>query len=372
MHTSPATALDQDLRHVATTLFSCPTAPYHETQTRAAMRSLVEGLPHTSIHEDVYGNTLVHYKRNPEPGRAFTLVAHLDHPGFVVCTIQGKRNAHFLGGMHLRYFEGKQVAFYNADGPQPLGTARIARAETAKGHTKVYFETEPPRAARFGMWDLPAIQYTRDRCRGRALDDLAGSASLIALLRRLARNRAEAEVCCLFTRAEEVGFHGALAFLKGELLGRLPVGGPVLSIETSNAQGFAKLGAGPILRVGDRATIFTPAVTSWLELALADLGRLHTRFPYQRLLMGGGTCEGTVFQQAGYPTGALCLALRNFHNMGPGNTVAAEAVATSDWQMLHEYLFYLATVASPCHTAHSTELCQRLRDLQEDALKKLL
>ncbi|HSI84748.1 MAG: hypothetical protein ACAI35_26750 [Candidatus Methylacidiphilales bacterium] len=369
MHLPSAITLDPDLQRVATTLMACPTAPYHEQQTRAAMRSLVEGLSHTTVQEDIYGNTLVHYRRNPEPGHAFSLVAHLDHPGFVVCTVQGKRNAQFLGGMHLRYFEGKEVIFYNTDGPEALGSARIVRAEAAKGHTKVFFDAEPPRHARFGMWDLPPFRITSTRCRGRAFDDLAGCASMIALLRRLARNRAEADVCCLFTRAEEVGFHGALASLKGSL--KLPKG-PVLSIETSNAQGFAKLGAGPILRVGDRATIFTPAVTAWLELALADLGRLQTRFPYQRLLMGGGTCEGTVFQQAGFPTGAMCLALQNFHNMGPGSNVAAEALSVQDWQMLHEFLFYLATVASPCHTAHSTELCQRLKDLQEDALKKLI
>ena len=40
--------------------------------------------------------------------------------------------------------------------------------------------------------------------------------------------------------------------------------------------------------------------------------------------MSGGTCEATAYQEFGFQTAAVCVALGNYHNCGPRNRIAAE------------------------------------------------
>jgi endoglucanase len=46
--------------------------------------------------------------------------------------------------------------------------------------------------------------------------------------------------------------------------------------------------------------------------------------------MSGGTCEATAYQLDGYRAAALCVALGNYHNCGPDETIAPEFVAVDD------------------------------------------
>jgi hypothetical protein len=46
--------------------------------------------------------------------------------------------------------------------------------------------------------------------------------------------------------------------------------------------------------------------------------------------MQGGTCEATAFQVYGYRTTGLCIALGNYHNCGPDETIASEYVSIED------------------------------------------
>ena len=92
---------------------------------------------------------------------------------------------------------------------------------------------------------------------------------MLALLRRLALGGAQARVHALFTRAEEIGFAGALASLQIAGSRSRPI--PTLSLETSQARGFARVDAGPVVRVGDRLSIFDSRITHWLETAFRDL-----------------------------------------------------------------------------------------------------
>ncbi len=86
--------------------------------------------------------------------------------------------------------------------------------------------------------------------------------------------------------------------------------------------------------------------------------------------MGGGTCEGSVFRRAGLPTGALCVALNNYHNMGPGRAIRAESISLRDWQGLYDFLFFLATAAKlPGVTDRA--VAERFAKLEEKALAAL-
>jgi putative aminopeptidase FrvX len=174
-------------------------------------------------------------------------------------------------------------------------------------------------------------------------------------------------VHALFTRAEEVGFAGALAALKSrEPLAEMPT----LSLETSKARGFAQLDGGPIVRVGDRLSIFDSRVTHWLETAFRDLQATRPEVNHQRLLMGGGTCEASVFLRTGMPTGALCVALNNYHNMGPGTSIRSESISLRDWQWLYDFLYFLATEAKSIAAADAA-VAKRFAKLEATALTAL-
>jgi endoglucanase len=217
------------------------------------------------------------------------------------------------------------------------------------------------------MWDLPRARCTKQLFISPACDDLAQVSTVLALLRRLALGGARGSVHALFTRAEEIGFAGAFASLRDT---RSLASMPTLSLETSQARGFARVGAGPIVRVGDRLSIFDSAITHWLETAFRDLQAARPGFISQRLLMGGGTCEASVFRRAGLPTGALCVALHHYHNMGPRHLIRAESISLRDWQGLYDFLFFLATGAkSPA--AADAPVAARLSRLEESGLAAL-
>jgi len=104
----------------------------------------------------------------------------------------------------------------------------------------------------------------------------------------------------------------------------LPADAIVIAIETSSgAGGRAIQGDGPIIRVGDAGSIFTPKVTTWMEHVASNLAE-KADFKYQRLLMDAGSTEATAFFRLGLDTGALCVSLGAWHNAGPNQEIVPE------------------------------------------------
>jgi hypothetical protein len=86
--------------------------------------------------------------------------------------------------------------------------------------------------------------------------------------------------------------------------------------------------------------------------------------------MGGGTCEASVFQRAGLPTGALCVGLNNYHNMGSGTAIRSESISLHDWQGLYDFLFFLATEAKSLQAADEA-VAERFHKLEAKVLEAL-
>jgi len=361
--------LDEELYQAGMAIAACPTAPCHEAHVRACLLERLGDLPHVTTRLDEFGNLHASYEHEPGAREPFRLVAHMDHPGFVVPR-EGEPAAnevHFAGGVEEKYFAGKAIVFYHEKTREPLGRAVIEGTSFSGETRRVLLDRAVPADATFAMWDLPPARCTKRLFISRACDDLAQVSTMLALLRLLALGGARARVHALFTRAEEIGFAGALAALKT----REPLAPmPTLSLETSQARGFARVEAGPVVRVGDRLSIFDSRVTHWLETAFRDLQAARPGAVYQRLLMGGGTCEASVFHRAGIPTGALCVALNHYHNMGPGTALRAESISLRDWQGLYAFLFFLATEAKPLRVADEA-VAERFGRLEEKALKAL-
>jgi endoglucanase len=359
--------LDEELYQAGMAVAACPTAPCHEDHVRTCLLERLRDLPHVTTRVDEFGNLHARYEHEASGHEPFRVVAHMDHPGFVVDRKDGAKEIRFAGGVEEKYFAGKKIVFYYDKSREPLGRARIEKTSFSEETKRVKLDRAVPREATFAMWDLPEAHCTKKLFVSPACDDLAQVATVLALLRRMALSGARANVQALFTRAEEIGFAGAMAALKAK---KKLASIPTLSLETSQARGFAQVDAGPIVRVGDRLSVFDSRITHWLETAFRDLEKIRPGVLHQRLLMGGGTCEGSVFQRGGFPTGALCVALNHYHNMGPGTAIRAESISLRDWRGLYDFLFYLATEAKPLHATDQT-VTKRFEQLERKALAAL-
>jgi putative aminopeptidase FrvX len=266
---------------VAKAIVSQPTAPFHEDAVRGAIREQLADCPNVTLSEDPFGNLIALYRRGSAKP-AFAFAAHMDHPGFV--------GREFLGGV-----------------------------------PESYRKKNPPKRTYgdFSMWNLPAFQVKGGRIYSRACDDLVGCACVVAMLRELERTKAKCAAYGLFTRAEEVGFIGAIHLAKS---GVLPKTTTVISLETSSAKGGpVEFGKGVIIRIGDKTSVFDSAASLLLREAAG-----RAKLPHQRALMQGGTCEATAFPLYGYRAAAMCVALGNYHNCAPNEKIASEFVSVDD------------------------------------------
>ncbi len=276
----------KEMLAVVEALTTQPTAPFHEDAVRDEIEAQLRKMPQVKFERDGFGNVIAHYQRGRKRAADWGLAAHMDHPGWV----RGRDGEmEFLGSVAPRYrSDPKKKSFGD-----------------------------------FEMWDLPPFEVRDGQIHSRACDDLIGCAEIICVFRELEERAANVHCVGLFTRAEEVGFVGAIKLAQAEIL---PPSLTILSLETSTPRGTAVIGQGPIVRVGDKVSSFDGPETARLLAAAAA-----AKIPVQRCLLDGGTCEATAYQLYGYTCAAASVALGNYHNVTPGGAIAAEFVAIDDF-----------------------------------------
>lgn len=334
----PATSLKQLLREV----LPIPTASYEEQAVAAYLESFA-GARGLEFRRDRFGNVYVTYRRG-RARRPLVLEAHMDHPGFVVTGVRGKRlDLEFRGGLAGEYGKGEAVRIYGAELPRQGVRAKLTSTAVSKparpglpkrlvGAKALLDHAADVAIGDLALWNVERCQFRGQTVRARQCDDLAGVVTVLATLDRLAAQRRPGHLIGLFTRAEEVGLEGAAAAAAAK---EMPKDALVVALETSSsAGGRAEQGAGPIIRVGDRAHIFSPAMTMWMVALAEQIASAQPSFRYQRKLMDAGGTEATAFDLLGYETGAACLALGNWHNAGPNGRVRAETVHLDDLEGL--------------------------------------
>lgn len=189
-----------------------------------------------------------------------------------------------------------------------------------------------------GTWKVEAYRRRGSRIHARACDDLAGVAAVLAALDAL--RDAPVRVHGLFTRAEEGGFHGAIAAAHA---GTIPRDVVILAVETSAWKGTrARMGRGAVVRVGDKVAIFDPHVHQWLWGVARDLAAKGP-WKYQRDLLDGGTTEATYYLAAGFRAMGLSLPLGNYHNRKGERQIAPEIIDEGDAASLARLLIECAT-----------------------------
>lgn len=357
-------------------LTATPTAAGKESRVIDRVRRWVDERPELVLHEDAAGNLVIsrhaHAAAVGEKPHVF-FTAHLDHPAFVVIEPphEGELTLAFLGGVMDPYFDNARVVVHDEAGGAHHA-ALAGRCEMPEGAAASFYKTYRARLASddagaiaagdVAVWDLPPPAVEDGLLRTNACDDLAALAAALAAYDELLREKAwPGPVSLLFTRAEEVGFLGAIAACRA---GTIPRGAKLVALENSRSYAESPIGGGPIVRVGDKMSVFSPSLTADLAACCETLAKNRPGWKWQRRLMPGGSCEATVFCAYGHEATCLCLPLGNYHNMGnlervqAGDTSAAdierEFIALCDFAGLVELLVAYALTPGASPGVHAT------------------
>ena len=345
---------------------SLPTAPFAEHYVAEYIERFCGGRKAVTLSRDSAGNILIRVRQGKRRVvRPVCITAHLDHPGFVADGMRpkGRLRAFWRGGVPREYFVGARVRFY-VEGAWMRGRIRsvktFLRDRVRRVDTASIEVSRPVPQGAIGMWDLPEPKVRGRRIHARSCDDGAGVAAILCCIDELIRSRKSCDAYFLMTRAEEVGFAGAIAAAR---LKTIPRRCFVVAMETSKELPHARMGDGPILRVGDRLSAFTPEATAYCHRLARELERKHPRFRYQRKLMDGGACESTAFCTLGYEATGLCLALGNHHNVDlKRKRLAPEYIDLRDFDNVVTWFVHLSR-ASPPYTGRDEPLRSKIAEL---------
>ena len=298
---------------------------------------------------DQFGNLILKQNR-PSSKKPIFITAHLDHPAFVVRKQIDEKHLEmeFRGGVHDSYFSGAKVEVFDNENNVYKGTIQSLQPK-AKPFKRVVVRLQKSIAGILikgdvGRWKLDPPVIKKGLLHAPACDDLAGVAAAISALDVIKTMRGLGHVGVLLTRAEEIGFVGAIAAAKHKSIQK---SSRLICLETSRSFQESPIGGGPILRVGDKTSVFGPKLTNAIAEIMITYQANHKKFQWQRKLMPGGTCESTAFCEYGYLSTCLCLSLGNYHNMKDIDgvlknkkpaKVAAEIISISDYRGLIKML----------------------------------
>lgn len=308
-------------------LLSQPTAPFRESAVLDFARNTLatSRVPHFT---DPAGNIVVgcetanDYRRllrqkSSEPVRLF--IAHTDHPGFhgLRWLSPTRLLAQWHGGSPMKHLPGSRVWIRAETGlvDGRIRSAKLLPSRHAIDRLEIETRALPQQLADglYGGFRFRAPAWlSGKRLYTQVADDLVGVFAILVTAREHFRRKTRAPFLGLLTRAEEVGFIGAIAHFE---LGwiearRRPL--IAVSLETSRTLANAHIGKGPVVRLGDRRTIFDPGALQVLSQLAEELlpGR------HQRRVMDGGTCEATAAMAWGVPAIGISVPLGNYHNQG--------------------------------------------------------
>ncbi len=326
-----------------------PTAAGHEANVIQWIENWVAERSDIAIKYDQYGNMLLTSTRLSGEANPVVFTAHMDHPAFVVVEQQGDTAvlADFRGGVHDDYFNGAPVLLHQKDQPPIAGRVTELRksddVEADKQALIAFDKTVEAAPGQIITWDTGQPRIDDGMFYAPACDDLAGLTAALAAFDQLRDKHQQPgeeptpRVHLLFTRCEEVGFIGAIGSC---VSGLIPADAWVINLECSKSiPRESPLGAGPIVRIGDRTSSFDPELMYRLSHIARELAAADEDFRFQRKLMPGGTCEASAFLTFGYRAGCICLALGRYHNMNETTgRIDAESISLADFHHLVQLL----------------------------------
>ncbi len=279
---------------------------------------------------DALGNLIACKRASVHTGRHTPLkvlvAAHMDEVGFIITHLDRDGMAHFdkVGGIDDRILPGKRVLVGKQGVPGVIGFKpryRTTKSERKRvvAHRDLYIDLgansreEAERVVSPGDYATFATQYAPigDNCvRGKALDDRAGCALLVELL----RGSYPFDLYAVFTTQEELGLRGARA------AGYAVAPALALVLEATVCDDSPKaceqspvtrLGAGPALTLADRGLF---ADKRLVKLCAQTAQENKLPFQFKEPLIGG-TDGGQLHRvREGVPTAVISLPARYIHS----------------------------------------------------------
>jgi tetrahedral aminopeptidase len=283
-----------------------------EQQVRDVIRAMVEPLA-DEVRVDALGNL---YAIKHGAGKRVMLAAHMDEIGIIVGYVDEKGFLRFssIGGLRRLCLVGSRVRF--ADGSiGVIGVEKLEDQNKTPGLDKMYIDVGAKskaevkqRVGDVACMDRPFVD-AGDRVIGKAMDDRAGCAMLIEVMRLLAV--CEHEVSFVFTTQEEVGTRGAMTCTYC-LDPDIAIAIDVTDIgDTPKAPTMAvSLGDGIAIKVRDGGMLAHPAVKDLLVQRAEENG-----IRFQMEVLDGGTTDARAMQttRGGIPSGVLSIPCRYIH-----------------------------------------------------------
>ncbi|HCG90936.1 MAG TPA: hypothetical protein DEZ08_03760 [Dehalococcoidia bacterium] len=346
-----------------------PSVPFHEKWMSNKIKSELQSLE-ISWEEDPYKNIIacIPGKIPSTPPQGLIYIAHMDHPGYEIVGIENDYLlAKPLGGIPY-YGKNPGVKLIIVPDISVRINATIVKPSDndpdlllVQPQQQYTFENFPIAT----IFDLDDFKLEDDYIKMRALDDLAGCASILAVLKTISQNPPDTDVYGVFTVAEEVGLIGARLLASSN---KLPKSLYAISIESSKTLPGAVIGSGPVIRVGDAGTTFNNEAESVLVKAKEKLSKISDTFCSQRQLMSGGVCEASAFSSNGYKSTGIAYPLANYHNGGDNEKIKSEYIHKDDFfngvKLLHESAYQID------ETTH-TNFQRRFTSVPKDIIQRL-
>ncbi len=331
-----------------------PSAAGKEERVIAWVRAWLAERPDLMCTTDAAGNLHIVFTsaaKEPVAGAPVYFTAHMDHPAFVVERIVAPTilQMSFRGGVMDDYFKDGRVLVHPQHGA-PIAATLTGVQDSAPGPFKHYLAELANADTTIALgdvavWDVGAPKVIDGLFHTLACDDLSALTAALCALDVL-RTGPRHDVRVLLTRAEEVGFIGAIAAANTKTM---QPGARIIALENSRAFPESPIHAGPIVRVGDRMSVFSPALTDAIAkraetiaggastITASQKTKDLSSWRWQRKLMAGGACEASVFCSFGYECTCVCLPLGNYHNMADLDAVQA-GTNTSPPKVGREYI----------------------------------
>jgi putative aminopeptidase FrvX len=298
-----------------------------ETAVRAIVREMVSGLA-DEVRVDTLGN-LYAVKHGPARAPRVLVTAHMDEIGFMIVGLDSDGLLKFeaVGSIDDRILLGKPV-WVGADrapgviGMKPIHLVRGAERESVVKIDSLRIDVgatsreSAGRLARLGDRAAFATPFMDlgPTVRGKALDDRAGCAALIEVLRGRGY---PVELVAAFTVQEEVGLRGArVAGFAADadaaiVIDCTPANDlPAPDEESENYRYNTRLGAGPAIYTHDGATLHDKRLIRHVAAAGEARG-----IPFQMRQPGGGGTDASAVQRAraGVPAVSVSVPGRYIH-----------------------------------------------------------
>lgn len=292
----------------------------HEFQgISSCIQTLVEDVV-DEIHTDALGN-LICIKHGADRSRQALLMAHMDHVGLMVTEIteQGFLRVTPVGGLSPDKFLYRQVVFANGTHGVVSHESALELKTTDITMKHLYVDigaaSREDAQHRVSVADMCvyapyALSLANRRIAAPAMDDRAGCAVVIEVLRRL--TDCPWDVCAVFSVQEELGLRGASV----AAFGQNPAFAVALDVcptgDTPNAAPLGiKLGDGPALKVMDAHSISHVGLRRYMESKAKEQG-----VPFQlEILPYGGTDSAAIQRsRSGVVSATLSIPSRYVHS----------------------------------------------------------